>query len=220
MNLEFINQVNVLTTGYWPSYKSFKVQIPKEIEICIDQFAQFYKKKTNHRNLNWCFSHGTAVILANFESKSYDLVTSTYQACILVLFNEEKTTLTYQQIKDAMNFDDETAKRQLHSLSCVSKYAILEKTPASKSINLEDSFSINETFTSQLKKVKLPLPALEEFFSKEKVIEDRSIAIEAAIVRIMKSRKQLEHNALVQEVITQLQTFKPHPKVNKDWVNL
>jgi cullin 1 len=96
----------------------------------------------------------------------------------------------------------------------------LEKTPASKSINLEDSFSINETFTSQLKKVKLPLPALEEFFSKEKVIEDRSIAIEAAIVRIMKSRKQLEHNALVQEVITQLQTFKPHPKVNKDWVDL
>ena len=45
--------------------------------------------------------------------------------------------------------------------------------------------------------------------------EDRSSAIEAAIVRIMKSRKKLEHNQLVQDVITTLQMFKPHPQVIK-----
>jgi len=45
----------------------------------------------------------------------------------------------------------------------------------------------------------------------EIVEEDRSIAIEAAIVRIMKSRKRLDHTSLVQEVIQVLQMFKPHP---------
>ena len=42
---------------------------------------------------------------------------------------------------------------------------------------------------------------------------DRSIAIEAAIVRIMKSRKRLEHNILIQEVLMHLNAFKPDVSV-------
>lgn len=45
----------------------------------------------------------------------------------------------------------------------------------------------------------------------EIIQEDRSIAIEAAIVRIMKSRKKLDHNTLVQEVMQSLRMFKPNP---------
>ena len=45
----------------------------------------------------------------------------------------------------------------------------------------------------------------------EVIQEDRSIAIEAAIVRIMKSRKKLEHALLVQEVMHSLRMFKPNP---------
>jgi len=46
-------------------------------------------------------------------------------------------------------------------------------------------------------------------FSLEIVLEDRSIAIEAAIVRIMKSRKRLDHNNLIQEVMHSLRMFRP-----------
>jgi cullin 1 len=47
------------------------------------------------------------------------------------------------------------------------------------------------------------------------VQEDRSIAIEASIVRIMKSRKKLDHTSLIQEVLNTLQMFKPPPQVIK-----
>ena len=45
-----------------------------------------------------------------------------------------------------------------------------------------------------------------------RVDNDRQPLVEAAVVRIMKSRKMLDHNALVAEVVKQLSTrFIPSP---------
>jgi cullin 1 len=64
---------------------------------------------------------------------------------------------------------------------------------------------------------QIPLPPMDE---KKKVIEDvdkdRRYAIDASIVRIMKSRKFLPHQQLVLECIEQLgRMFKPDFKVIK-----
>lgn len=49
-----------------------------------------------------------------------------------------------------------------------------------------------------------------------KVDEDRKHEIEAAIVRIMKARKKLQHNVLVAEVTEQLKArFLPSPVIIK-----
>lgn len=53
------------------------------------------------------------------------------------------------------------------------------------------------------------MPVLEEVYKKEKVTEDRSHAIEATIIRIMKTRKQLELSTLMTEVLASLHLFKP-----------
>lgn len=45
------------------------------------------------------------------------------------------------------------------------------------------------------------------------VEEDRKMYLQAAIVRIMKSRKVLKHNALIQEVIAGLRN---HLKINRN----
>ena len=52
--------------------------------------------------------------------------------------------------------------------------------------------------------------------SAQRIEDDRgAMAIEASIVRIMKSRKRLNHNLLVSEVVNQLRHFKPLPKTIK-----
>merc|ERR1711976_231885 len=53
--------------------------------------------------------------------------------------------------------------------------------------------------------------------TKRKVDEDRKHEIEACVVRIMKSRKTLNHNQLVTEVVEQLnKRFQPSPAIIKN----
>ncbi len=35
-------KVTILTTSYWPSYKTAEMQIPREFEICVNTFKTYY----------------------------------------------------------------------------------------------------------------------------------------------------------------------------------
>ena len=115
-----------------------------------------------------------------------------------------------------MKFDDDTCSKNLKSMS-MKNYKIIEMIGSTNKPILSDSdiFQVNDSFTSNHKRVTLPTPVIEEVHKKEIVQEDRYIAIEACIVRIMKSRKKLDHTNLVQEVMQSLFMFKPHPSIIK-----
>lgn len=94
-----------------------------------------------------------------------------------------------EDVKTRLNVADEEAARLLHSLSCA-KYKILLKSPEGRMVNSGDSFRINSKFADRARRIKVPLPPVDE---RKKVVEDvakdRQYAIDAAIVRTMKSRK-------------------------------
>ncbi|EGR28588.1 hypothetical protein IMG5_172620 [Ichthyophthirius multifiliis] len=70
-------------------------------------------------------------------------------------------------------------------------------------INLANEYKNNKL------KFSLPSPSSQKKFKRETVNENRDHAIEAAIVRIMKSRKQLEFSELATEVNIMMKKFKP-----------
>ncbi|KAM3707670.1 hypothetical protein ACJW31_02G041500 [Castanea mollissima] len=195
--------VTVLTTGFWPSYKSFDLNLPPELVKCVEVFQEFYQTKTKHRKLTWIYSLGTCNISGKFEPKTMELIMTTYQASALLLFNSSDR-LSYSDIMTELNLTDNDIVRLLHSLSCA-KYKILNKEPNTKTISPTDYFEFNSKFTDKMRRIKILLPPVDE---KKKVIEDvdkdRLYAIDASIVRIMKSRKVLGHQQLVMECVEHL----------------
>ncbi|XP_027117083.1 cullin-1 [Coffea arabica] len=207
--------VTVLTTGFWPSYKSSDLSLPEELVKCVEVFKDFYQTKTKHRKLTWIYSLGTCNINGKFEPKPIELIVGTYQAAVLLLFNASDR-LSYSEIKTQLYLADDDLVRLLQSLSCA-KYKILKKEPNTRSVSQNDFFEFNSKFTDRMRRIRIPLPPVDE---RKKVVEDvdkdRRYAIDASIVRIMKSRKVLGHQQLVLECVQQLgRMFKPDVKAIK-----
>eukprot|EP00611_Tribonema_gayanum_P025330 TRINITY_DN573_c0_g1_i1.p1 TRINITY_DN573_c0_g1~~TRINITY_DN573_c0_g1_i1.p1 ORF type:complete len:748 (-),score=346.79 TRINITY_DN573_c0_g1_i1:64-2307(-) len=207
--------VQVLTTGYWPSYKPLDVALPADMQKCMQVFKDYYDQKHNKRRLAWMHSLGNVSVKATYpKGKTYDLQVTTLQACALMVFSTETEMLPLDAVTQRLNVPEEVCKRILHSLSC-GKFKVLSREGEGATIKNTDKFGFNLKFTCPMRKIRIPMASLEESHNPKRVEEDRTIAIEAAIVRIMKARKALGHQQLVAEVLSQLSFFRPNPKVIK-----
>jgi len=210
--------VHVLTTGFWPTQSVPECQLPPDVQVCCEDFKSFYFTIHQGRRLAWQTNMGNADVKATFRASRHELNVSTYQMCILMLFNKS-TKLSLDEIKEHVRIQPETElRRHLISL-CTPKFRILHKKSKGKIISDDDEFTLNQDFKSKLLRVRIPLVAHKETSPMGSqaipapVMEDRRHLIEAAIVRIMKTRKTLQHNNLIAEVTKQLsQRFVPTPQ--------
>ncbi|KAK0657087.1 Cullin [Cercophora newfieldiana] len=205
---------------------------PPNIKRLQDSFFKFYLKDRSGRVLTWVGSAGTADIRCTFpkvpgketgplsKERRYELNVSTYGMIILQLFNDlaEGESLSFEEIQAKTNIPPQDLQRNLASLSIAPKARVLLKEPASKSVKPSDRFSFNSGFVSKSIKIKAPTITSiskvegdeERRETEKKNDQTRSHTIDAAIVRIMKARKQFGHTQLTTEVITQLANrFKP-----------
>jgi len=157
------------------------------------------------------------------QAKKHIICVNTYQMCILMMFNNS-SQLSYSEIQAETLIPERELTRALQPLAIGKpSQRILIKHPKSKDIEPGHVFQVNEAFTSQFHRVKIQQASArqgesepERSETKRKVDEDRKHEIEACIVRIMKSRQQLNHNQLVAEVVDQLcKRFSPSPVVIK-----
>jgi len=214
--LDITLDVNVCTTGYWPSSKIIQCRMPRELEQACEKYKRFYLNQHSGHKLEWRFDQGQAEITVDFAKDNRKaLVVSTYQMMLLLVFNSFKM-VTYKQLLDVTGIPKGEVANHLLSL-CHPRVGVLLKRPNTKVLSESDKFMINPKYTNPLRKVTIPLlRAVETEDNNEeenKTIElQRRHQMDAAIVRIMKTRKQMRHNLLVAEVISQLSArFKPRP---------
>jgi len=242
-------EVSVLSNSHWPSQNVQPCVLPLAVQAAMDRFQKYYLTTYTGRKLSWQTSTGSCEMRLTLppakgstKPRRHDLSISTYQMCILVLFNTHDT-LTLKQIKEETQIPEDELRRHLVSL-CTPKHRILRKGSKGKGISGDDdTFSFNADYTSKMTRVKVPLVSMRDAkgpaTSGDKataggassraaglvdgsakvplsVEEDRRHTLEAAIVRIMKARKMLNHNDLVAEVTRQLSgRFVPPPQFVK-----
>ncbi|ORZ13252.1 Cullin [Absidia repens] len=217
--------VTVLTSTFWPMNLSAlpKCVMPAKAMSACRAFEQFYFSRHSGRRLTWQSQMGTADIKAQFKSSKHILNVSTYAMFVLLLFNdiEADDSISLEEIQEQTNIPASDLTRTLQSLACA-KYKILLKNEKGRDIQSGERFKVNNGFTANLARIKVQSLAtkvesdVERKQTQDKVDEERQHQIEAAIVRIMKNRKLMEHNALITEVTQQLAPrFMPNPVMIK-----
>ncbi|KAK6195670.1 hypothetical protein SNE40_001052 [Patella caerulea] len=201
--------VNILTMGYWPTYTPMEVHLPPEMIRYQEIFKKFYLGKHSGRKLQWQPSLGHCVLKAQFPSANKELQVSLFQSLCLLLFNTGNV-LTYEEILTATAIEESELKRTLQSLACGKPtLRVLSKKPKGRDIEDGDKFYFNEEFKHPLFRIRINQVQMKETpeentSTTERVFHDRQYQVDAAIVRIMKTRKTLSHNLLISELFNQL----------------
>lgn len=173
-------------------------------------FEDFYVNKFNGRKLVWQNRLSSCSIIANFPKGRKEVIASLAQAVILFMFNDaSKKSLTFTKIQLLTGLTKNDLIGLLASLSTGS-YKIILNSSGKDEVTPNDSFVYNFEFESANSKVRIPPAAsIEPTKDEEKDVEkkvhiSRQHQLEAAIVRIMKGKKTLSHNALVDELFKEL----------------
>ncbi|XP_077746588.1 cullin-4B-like isoform X4 [Canis aureus] len=205
--------VSILTTSFWPTYIPKEIQLPPEMERLQENFRNFYLSKHSGRKLQWQSTLGHCVLKAEFKKGKKELQVTLFQTLVLLMFNEGDH-FSLEEIKMATGLEDRELRRTLQSLAC-GRARVLIKNPKGKDVEDGDRFFCNEEFNHKLFKIKInqiqEKETIEEHtITTQRVFQDRQYQIDAAIVRIMKIRKTLNHNVLLSELYNQLKfTLKP-----------
>ncbi|KAJ1753848.1 hypothetical protein LPJ79_000135 [Coemansia sp. RSA 1821] len=198
---------NILTTSFWPTYEPIQLTLPRQLEAAQEQFARFYVERHRGRNLQWQYNLGTCLIKVEFDDGPKELQMNQVQGTVLLLF-AESDELTYTQVQQNTGLEDSELQRTLQSLAC-GKYRVLAKEPKSRDVSTTDKFVFNSGFKCPQARIKISQIVVKETEKESKDIEqhihlDRMYRVDAALVRIMKARKTLDHDRLFSELSNQI----------------
>ncbi|KAJ6555441.1 ubiquitin-protein ligase [Mycena vulgaris] len=211
-DMDIAFSIMVLGTNFWPlAPPTHDFLLPPELLPTFERFTRYYQTKHSGRKLTWLHNYSKNELRTNYTNQKYILMTSAYQAAVLLQYNRNDT-LSLQELQEATKISAEILGQVL-ALLVKAKVLVNEE---------KEQFDLNPGFKSKKIRVNLNLPIKAEVKAESSdvlkaVDEDRKYVIQATIVRIMKARKTMKNQALIQEVIAQIsQRFAPKiPDIKK-----
>lgn len=197
--------IKILQAGAWPlgpTQVTVGFAVPQEFEKPVRLFESFYHVNFSGRKLTWLhhLCHGELKIA--FANRNYIVTMQTYQMAILLLF-ETTDSMHYKELQESLQLNSDMLQK--HILSLVESKLLLAD---SETVDVNSRIMLNKDYVNKRTKFKITA-ALQKETPQEiettinSVDEDRKMYLQATIVRIMKSRKVLRHNALIQEILAQ-----------------
>jgi hypothetical protein len=218
--------VNVLGAANWPAYKPDSMVPPAQLRRCVEAFQRCFAQQNATKKLTWIHLLGQATMSVSFPKGSKEVSASLYQASVLLTI-DTMATATPKGVAEALSLDMTVVKHLIASMFVSKSYNVLRRVDASgetvittdKPFGDDDLFALNRDFTFKTRKFKLVAPSASsaaDVFTEPGIDERRRIHVDAAVVRIMKSRRTLSYTELEDLVITQLsKQFVPQPKLIK-----
>ncbi|KJA20855.1 hypothetical protein HYPSUDRAFT_203447 [Hypholoma sublateritium FD-334 SS-4] len=196
------NQLNamVLKRSAWPfTAQKHTVDLPPNMQEELTKYTEFYKAAHTGYVLDWDHSLGSATLKARFNAGVKELSVSLYQTIVLLLFNGA-VTIPFGDIKEQTRMEDAELRRVLQSLAC-GKKKVLKKSPPGKDVNDADVFRFNVDFDDphakiHINSIQVKVSPEESKRTNASIEDDRKHYLDAAIVRLMKARKEMSYEQL------------------------
>jgi DNA-binding MarR family transcriptional regulator len=230
--------IQVISQSAWEISKKNmeKIELPKFLLTCKDDFEKFYINKHSGHKLIWCFGLSKMEVQFLFL-KNRNICICTLPQLLTLLELEKNDNITIKEISERLGCAANTILTDIHGLVFNPSYnpqgqpekGVILGTydKEKKEFKESDQISINRNFVVPRQKFQtLPLPIKKTAAEvKEAELEETQIMkkyqdniLQATLTRIMKSRigQTTTHVWLISEAAKQIDLFKAQPQQIKE----
>ncbi|XP_073965531.1 cullin 2 [Choristoneura fumiferana] len=223
--------VQVLQAGAWPLGGAMApLAPPAALERVARQFEAFYRASFSGRRLAWLHHLCTGELRTKYTARPYQLSATTPQCALLLCF-ETADSWAARELRAQLQLGGDAWVRQLRPLLDAGLLLAQGEGEGEAPPRGEGVLTLNLALSSKRTKIRLTTAATQhggatggggggagggagaggaDGEQPAHCDDDRKMYLQAALVRIMKQRKVLRHNELIQEVVSQARgSFAP-----------
>ena len=208
--LSIDTNIRIFSSENWPNnFNVSKALLPNDIKSITNEISKFYHKSYPGRILQFSLLNSYVLLNANFSNilnngtpVEFDIKCTTFQAIILLKFNE-----VYHKFNNKIKKEDFINSLQFES----NKDFLKAITPFIESKLIcedNDTYSLNDKLIVTNGQC-LSFNSIEEteIKKKEKQEIDRTYPVDGTIVKLVKQEKSISHKNLILKVLGALSNF-------------